>query len=194
MTKTVLNKLGLTIAEMLATIVVASIVSIILMQILTLSVNARTQLETENRMLNESYYIAEQIRYNIFELEPQEVEIIENSATRVEIEIRHLYDITTNASNEIVRDYSNPVTDTLVLDKSDPDNHILYYNGSRLNDSSVILITGSDVELISIEPAVCDLASTACEQGIIKLTLTIRIQLQSGMILAPQTYITTILV
>jgi len=194
MNNKLLNRLGLTIIEMLTTIIVGSIVTMILMQVLVLSVNARTQLEIENKMLNESYYMAEIIRQNIFELEPQEVELIENSSTRTEIQIRHLFDYTTNANNEIVPDYTNQVTDTIVLDKTDPDNILLYYNGVQLNDSGVLLVNGTTVELISINPTVCNLDTNACDQGILKLTLTISIQLNSGATLSPQTYITTILI
>jgi hypothetical protein len=199
------NKLGLTLAEMLATIVVGSIVTIILMQVLTLTVNARTQIDIQNRMLNESYYIAEQIRFNIFELEPQEIELIEDSVDQTVIHIKHLYDFTTNAQNEIVPDYSNPVTDAIILEKSsDPDVswNIIYINDlggagettTQLNDSNIFLSDTSLFELISIEPADCDLASTACDQGIIKLTLTISVTLNNGAVLEPQTYVTTILV
>jgi prepilin-type N-terminal cleavage/methylation domain-containing protein len=194
MNKKILNRLGLTLIEMLTTIVVGSIVTMILMQILVMSVNARTQLEIENKMLNESYYMAEIIRQNIFELEAQELELIEDSATRTEIQIRHLYDFTTNASNEIIQDFTNQETDTIVLDKTDPDNIILYYNGVQLNESGVLLVTGSTVELISLNTSVCDLAINPCEQGILKLTLMISIELDNGARLSPQTYITTILV
>lgn len=180
--------------EMLATIVVGSIVTMILLQMLVLTVNARTQLEFESKMLNESYYIAEQLRFSIFNLEPQEIELMPSSADTIEIHIRHLYGFTTNDENVIVPDYSEASTDILILDKSDPDNQILYYNGVSLNESNMILSTGTDIELISIEPGVCDLASRECDQGIIKLTLTIQIQLNNGALLSPQTYVTTILV
>jgi prepilin-type N-terminal cleavage/methylation domain-containing protein len=191
MKKIVTNKRGLTIIELITTIVVGSIVTMILMQLLVLSVNARTQLELENRMLNESYYIAEQIRFNIELLEAQEVELITDNASITEIHIKHLYDFTTNAQNEIVPDFSNPVTDVLILDKV---NEVITYNGTQLNEARIFITAGSTMELISIEPAVCDLAATACDQGILRLTLTISVQLNDGSLLAPQTYITTILI
>ena len=195
MNKIVNNKLGLTLMEMLATIVVGSIVTMILMQILTMSVNAKTQLDIENKMLTQSYIIAEEIRFNIFQLEPQEIEIIEDSSTQTVIHIKHLYDFTTNAANEIVPDYSNPVTDILILEKTnDGSSWNLYYNGVLLNDSNIFLADTSLLELVSIEPGVCDLSTTACDQGIIKLTLTISVTLNNGAILEPQTYVTTILV
>ena len=186
-----LNNKGFSIAEMLATIVVASIVTMILMQLLVMSVRARTTLQYENRMLDESYYIAEEIRGKIFELEPQEIELIEDTATQTVIEIRHLYDFTTNAQNEIVQDFSNPVTDTLVFDKV---NERILYNGEQLNDPNIFITTGTLIELVSIEPAVCDLGATACDQGILKLTLSISIQLADGTRLTEQIYISTILV
>lgn len=192
MNSVIKNKLGLTLLEMMVTIVVGSVVTMILMQILVLTVNARTTLEMENRMLNESYYIAEQIRFSVFEREPQQIEIISSTSTRTEIEIRHLYDFTTNANNEIVP-VDNIVIDTLIIDTSNPDDVILTYNGSQLNDANVFLVDGTSVELINIDPA-CDVQAEACDTAIIRLTLTIRIQLNDGSLLAPQTYITTILV
>ena len=191
MSKTILNRLGFTIVEMLATVVVASIVTMILMQILVLTVTTQIQLETKNRMMNENYIMAEKIRFNIFQLEPQEIEVMEDSSTQTVIEIRHLYDFTTNAANEIVPDYSNPVTDILIYDKV---NFEILYNGVQINDPLVFITTGSAISMISIEPIVCDLDIEACTQGIIELTLVIQIALPNGDLLSPQTYVTTILV
>ena len=49
------NKKGTTLLELLISIIVSSFVIIMLMQVLTLSVKAKAQLDYENRMLNESY-------------------------------------------------------------------------------------------------------------------------------------------
>lgn len=191
------NQNGITILELLVSIVVGSIVTMILMQILVMTVGAKAQMDTENKMLNESYYIAEQIRSNIFDLQPQEIELITDDDLTTEIHIRHLYDITTDATNTIIRDTSNPITDKLIFDKV---NEKIYYvfgadnTTVQINDPSITITTGSMIELISIDPDFCNLDTVPCDQGIIKLTLTISVTLQSGSRLLPQTYVTTILV
>lgn len=192
MIKILKSKSGVTLMELMATIIVGSIVTMILLQILVLSVNARTQLELENKMQNESYYISEQIRFNIFNLEPQEIELIIDDDDETIIYIKHLYDYTTNPGGDIIPDTSNPVTDILRLDKLGKN---IYYNGVKMNDPSILIEVGSLLELISIEPGVCDLVNgDACDQGIIKLTLQISVILADGSVINSQEYITTILV
>lgn len=189
--ETLNNQKGITIIELLVSIVVGSVVTIMLIQILMLSVAARNQLAQDTALSNESYYIADAIERRIFDLEPQQIELITDDATQTVIEIRHLYDVTTDVDGVITRDYSNPVTDTLVLDKV---NGIITYNGEQLNDSNINLLDSSTIELISIEPLVCDLSTDPCEQGILKLTLTLEVVLTNGHALEAQTYVTTILI
>lgn len=185
------NQEGITMVELLVSIAVGSVITIMLIQILMLSVVTRNQLAQDTRLSNESYYIAEAIKYRVFELEPQQVELISDTVDQTIIEIRHLYDVTTDIDGVITRDYSNPITDTLIFDKT---NGIITYNGEQLNDSNIRILDVSSIELISIEPLVCDLNTDPCEQGILKLTLTLEIILSNGHALEPQTYITTILI
>jgi prepilin-type N-terminal cleavage/methylation domain-containing protein len=184
------NEKGFTLVEMLATIVVSSILTMILMQLLMLTVRAEVELETENKLLTESYIVSEKIRDKIFTLEPQEVELISDTSSETIIEVRHLYDYTTNANNEIVPDTSNPVTDTIYLDKI---NGNIYYNGVQLNSNSTRLGSNTSVSLVALD-STCDFALNACDQGMIELTLEIIIILPNGDTLSPKTYVTTILV
>lgn len=197
MTKILNNQKAVTLIEMLATIVVGSIVTMILLQILSMSTNVKTQLEMENRMLDESYYIAEQIRFNIFQLDPQEVELIEDSSSQTIIHIKHLYGFTTNDENEIVPDYSSAQTDVLRLEKTnDGSSWNLYYTNSegtiQLNNDSMFIDPATTLSLVSI--GTCDLSTQACDQGIIKISLAVSNTLANGTVLLPQTYQTTILV
>ena len=59
---------GFTLIEMLTTIVVASMLTIILMQILLLTIKANVDLETRSRYQYESYIMSESIRDLIFDL------------------------------------------------------------------------------------------------------------------------------
>lgn len=185
------NTFGVTMVELLVTIAVGSVITIMLIQILMLTVVTRNQLAQDTALSNESYLIAESIKYRVFELEPQQIELISDTVDQTVIEIRHLYDVTTDIDGVITRDYSNPVIDILVFDKI---NGIITYNGIQLNDNNIRILNTSSIELISIEPLVCDLNTDPCEQGILKLTLTLEIVLSNGHTLEPQTYITTILI
>jgi hypothetical protein len=156
-----------------------------------MSIAAKTQLEQETRLNDESFVIAESIRLRIFELEPQELQLIEDTASQTVIEIRHLYDVTTDVDGVITRDYSNPIIDILIFDKV---NGVITYNGVQLSSSNIRVTDISSIELVPIEPSICNPNIEPCEQGILKLTLTLEIVLTSGHALEPQTFITTILV
>jgi len=188
-----LNQKGVTLFELLISIIVGSIVISMLMSILAMSVKAKATLDSTNKMLNESYIISETIQHNIFNLGPQQIELIEDSATQTVIHITHLYDITTDTNNVIVRDYGapNPITDVLVYDKVTEE---ITYNGVLLHSNNVNITVGSSIELISIDSATCDLAVEACEEGIIKLTLFISIELDNGGIVNPRKFVTTIII
>lgn len=181
---------GFTIIEMLVTIVVTSMLTIMLMQILMLTLKANVDLETRNRYQYESYIMSESIRDLIFDLKPQELELIRDNATETVIEIRHLYGYTTNVDNEIVED-PNPVTDTLRLDKVEGN---LYYNNVLINDINVELGINSQINLISIDPSFCDLSVRECEEGVLELSLELVVTLPGGGTLAPKVFVTRILI
>jgi len=187
-----INQKGVSLTELLISIVVGSMVISMLMAILAMSVKAKASFDYESKMLNESYFIAEYIRFSIFELEPQSIEFIEDTATQTVIHINHDYDITVDPfTHTIIRDYSNPVTDIILLDKV---NEQLYYNGVLIHDSNVFITSGSSISLISIDPSTCDLATAVCEEGVLQLTLEISIEIDGGVRLNPQVYVTTIII
>lgn len=188
-----LDQAGVTLLELVISIVVGSIVISMLMSVLVMSLNAKSSFDADNEMLNESYFISEYIQFSIFELGPQEIELIEDSGTQTVIHITHLYDITTDGDNVIIRDYGapNPIIDILIYDKI---NEEITYNGEVIHTGNVKITTGSTIELISIDDTVCDLAIEPCTQGILKLTLNISIELANGGWLSPQEYVTTIII
>lgn len=181
---------GFTLIEMLTTIVVTSVLTIILMQILMLTIKANVDLETRNRYQYESYLMSETLRDLIFDLQAQELELIRDNDSETVIELRHLFGYTTNEDNEIVED-PEPVTDILRLDKDEGN---LYYNGNLINDDSVTLGPNSSISLISIDPTVCDLSLNECDEGVLELILEIVVILPDGDTLAPQTFVTRILI
>ncbi|MEC9484400.1 MAG: prepilin-type N-terminal cleavage/methylation domain-containing protein [Candidatus Izemoplasma sp.] len=191
MIKNLKNNNGLTLLELLISIVVGSIVITTLLSILTLSVQARSDLEVRDRMKTESYIFVEQIRLNLFELQVQSVELIENSKTQTVIDFTHEYDITLDENGVIQRDYSNPVTERLVYDKI---NQIITYEGVRIHSNNVFFTTGTTLELISIDPGTCDLSVEKCDEGVLQLTLAITFEFNDGSRVDSQTYVTTLLI
>lgn len=186
------NNKGVTLLELMISIGVGSLLMIMLIQVLMLSLAAKNQLAQDTRLSSESYVISESIEYRIFNLEPQELELMSDTVDRTVIELRHLFDYTVDpATGAIIPDTSNPITDILILEKS---TGIITYNGVQLNDPSIRILDISSIELISIDPVNCDLGVESCEQGLIKLTLVLEIVLPNGHPLEPQTFITTILV
>lgn len=195
---------GFTLIEMIISILVATIVLSILMQQLVMTVGIKRRFELDNRMANESYYIAEQIRFNIFNLQPHSIELMPSAADQVVINIVHEYDIKTGAYNSIIRDYSNPQTDVLIWDMTTEE---LTYNGESFHSANIkiiddytdgdgVVVTGSSLTIVPLNPDLCliEPGNDVCGQGILKLTLVIQIVLDDGSRLDPQEFITTIIV
>lgn len=191
---------GFSIFEMLVTIIIGTLIITMLMQMLVMTLEARRHFETETTMVNESYYISEQIRQNIFLLQPHSIELISDTASATVIHIVHEYDITTGALNVLVRDTSNPITDVLTFDKDN--NEIRYLRGatgveqtlhssniSILPDSSPdIQFGGTSVSIIPLTPV------DGYPRGILELRVEIAIQFESGGLLPSQLFISTIIV
>lgn len=196
------NQKGLTLIELMISIMVASMVISMLLSILTMSLKAKATMDVENKLQMESTIIAEKIRFNIFILQAQKIELISDTPTSTIIHITHEYDIMLDINDIIYKDYSNPIVHILTYDKVA--GQITYDSGDGpvlLHDSNVLVtyqdelfnITSS-IELISFDDTVCDFAVEACSEGVIKLTLTITVLFPNGAVLVPQTYVTTIII
>ena len=182
-----MNQKGVSLLELLISIVVGSMVISMLMSILVMSMNAKVGFDADNKMQDESFYITEFIQFNVFQLGPQELELKIDDGTQTVIHIKHMYDITTDGDNVIIRDYSapNPIIDILIYDKVAEQ---ITFNGGVIHSSNVFVTTGSSIELVAIDDSVCDVSAllTPCDQGIIKLTLNLTVLLSGGGYLTPQ--------
>lgn len=193
MNKILNNIKGLTLIELMATIVVGSVVTMILMQILTMTVTYKTRLDIENKTKNNSYIITETLKRNITLLEPQQLELIDDGVGSSEIRIRisHLIDYEANGNNEIV-ELPNLIEQDLVIVKTiDGSTYELWYNDVQLN-SGIFLGPSSSIELIPVDA--CDFNATPCSQGILKITLEISVITDAGTVLDTQIFETTILI
>ena len=88
--KIINNEKGVTLLELLISIIVGSVVISMLMSVLVMSLKAKVTFDAENKMLDESYYISEYIQFQIFELGPQEIELITDDGTETVIHISHI--------------------------------------------------------------------------------------------------------
>lgn len=187
------RSLGFTLIELMVSISIGSLVLLMLMQMVVMNVSGRRRFEYENVMQDQSYFISERIRQSVFELQPHSIELITNDSSQTVIHITHEYDITIGIGNILERDYSNPVTDILIYDKL---NEELTYNGTLLHSSNIHIQAGSSLSIIEIDPVTCasEPSNDVCDDGILRLELIIAIELPSGALLDPQTFVSTIIV
>lgn len=197
------NQKGVTLIELLASIVVGSIVIMMLMSLLILSVKARTDLEIDNRMKNESYFLTEQIRVNAFRLETQTVEI-DTVGTQTIITFRHDYDITVDINGSLGPDYVyeferliyDSSTGTITYGPSGSETALHGSSVSFLPPGDPLLtgtgLTGTSINVTSLDPT-CVPTITNCEDVVITITLVILVDFASGT-LAPKEFVTTIVI
>jgi hypothetical protein len=166
-----LNSKGITLLEVIVSIAVGSIVIMILMQNLIMSLAIRHDFELENKMINESFIIAEQIKLNVFNLEPHSVVgenesssyltpyiVSDGDALTTVIRFYHEYDITTGTNNEIIRQgNNNSVYDTLIWDNNPASltYQQLLYNGERLHSENIQIIDGTSISIERFDADIC---------------------------------------
>lgn len=193
MTSITKNEKGVTLIELTISILVASILISMLLSLLTMSLKAKAKLDVENKMYTESYIISERLQKAIFDKGAHTIELHSNTASETTIYIHHDYDVYVDPVTHIISyPPSSDPPDILIFDKVSKE---ITYNGDVLHDSSILIDDGSVLELVSIDPATCDLtvAGTICDQGIIKLTLYIRVIFQNGANLEPFKFETSII-
>ena len=69
--KMALNNKGFTLLELIVSIFVSTVVISILIQILTMSIQARNNVQVDSRLKDESYFLVETIKWKVFELQTQ---------------------------------------------------------------------------------------------------------------------------
>lgn len=186
---------GMSLVELLITIVISSVVISMLMGLLTMTLQAKAKLEYDDRMLNESYYIGEYLQNRVFIAGPQYIKLIQDDANATVIELYH-YDIGVDPDNgQIKWDYTSEVVSTITYDKI---NEAILYNSNQIHENTTAFITGSsliftpigaEVEFIDIN----DTTQLGYESVVIELTLVIEITLPNGSVLETQTFTTTII-
>lgn len=187
---TIKNNKGVTIFELLVSLAVGSIIILALMSLLTMAIKAKSRLDYDTKLENNSYRISQTIQTNTFNLGVQDIELVTNTANYVEINFKHLRDIVVVDGVLSDPDLVSPTIDTLIWNGSTGQ---LTYNGVALHDSDVQVATGSNLEVISYDNS-CDFGvTTPCAEGMIKLTLVLTMNFNSETV-ESRTYITTIII
>lgn len=200
-TKRLHRSAGLTLIELLVSIVVGSIVLMMLMQIINMNVTAQRIYEYENLVTDETLLINVQIQGKLDELQPHRVDRVE-TATEITITFTHEYDVVIDpVTGRLDKSTTNAVTETLVYDKV---NETLSYDGVLLHSSRLKIQTGSLITLDYYEesdpdPATCsDITETGsrliCGDGIVEFQLEVAIEYDSGSRGDTFSYVTRIIV
>lgn len=188
------NDKGYTLFEVVISIAVASIVLIMLMQILTMNISQRKRLEDDNRLFYQANSIVETIQKNIFIMQAQSIEVDPASTSSYNIiNINHDYDISLTIANTLYRDTSGAFTESLVLDLT---NEQLLYDGLALHGSNFKILAGSSITLLEIDPATCAITPSdpICGQAILKIDIILTYEYPSGQRIESQRFTTTLLV
>jgi hypothetical protein len=192
---------GLTLIELLVSIVVGSLVLMMLMQLINMNVSAQRVYEYENFVTDETLFITLRIQNNLDELQPHRVDRVE-TATEITITFTHEYDVIIDpVTGRLTKSTANAVSESLVYDKV---NETLTYEGvllhsSRLKIQSGTLITLDYYEDTDPDPTTCsDLTENGsrliCGDGIVEFSLEVAIEYDSGNRGETFTYVTRIIV
>jgi len=194
---------GLTLIELLISIIVGSIVISMLMSILVMSIKVKATFDIMNRISDESFYIVDDIQARILELGPQKIEKTQVGDVTT-ITLTHYFDPKIDSVTNVISFDENitEIVHELILDLS---TNTLEYKidgvSISLTSTNVSFESTSTIDVIILEPKdECDydsgtIAISPCsDQGIIKLNLNISIDLDNGAALDPKRFITTIIV
>lgn len=190
-----MNNKGLTLFEVIISIAISSIVLLMLTQMLTMNVKISNDIEKNKIMFDQATSIADTLKNEIFELETQKVELIDDGdPNTIIILFTHEYDITINPSDgTLERNYDNPVTATLVYNIEE---ETITFDGRLLHSSNTKILEGTTFEVIRVDEAYCatNPDTAVCKEGIIKMTLVMTYELSNGNRIDTKEYVTTIIV
>jgi|GEM_PF-5882218 len=187
MIKRLKNTLGVTLFEMTVSILVGSIVMVTLMSVLTMTVRAKMQFDYENRMINESYLISEQLKFAVQNSLQKEFTIIQDDADAFVLQI----------------DYCDVIAGVLECSKTDPNdsfvphlitfdkiNNDIMFDGEVLHSDNIHLIEGTSLTFTwNGAPAVI---GNTYFTGELTMVMNVQIETTNGGLLDPASY-TTIL-
>lgn len=190
-----MNKNGYTLFEVIISIAVASIVLLMLTQMLTMNISITNKIEKEKILFDQTTTISDTIKNNIFELEVHSVrEFDDNDDNTIVIHFVHEFDIMIDPDTGVLGpNFDNPVTDVLIYNIEE---ETLRYNGDLLHNSSAKVLLGSTIELIRVDDEFCAVNpdDQICQEGVVKLTLILTYELANGNRINQKEYVTTIIV
>lgn len=199
------NNKGFTLIELIVSIAVASIVLIILMQMLFMSVQAKNYTYINSTLQTEAYLLAEDIRFTAFNHETQYVAIDKTDPNLVKLILIHRYDIGITSGGAIgwedVPEAERNIeivfnkNDNTIYKSTDGINYTAMHSPNIYFESAIDQETTFDVESVD---AVCDPANPpalegGCEDVVITLTLYISVY-ENGALVDIQEFVTTIII
>jgi hypothetical protein len=177
---------------------ISSIILLMLTQMLSLNLQITNKIEKDNILFNQSTSITDTIQNNIFTLQAQKIELSDQSTDRrTIILITHEYDIIIDPISGVLGpNYDNPITDILIFDK---DEQSITYNGVSLHSSHILIDEASSISILRLDEEACtaDPTLTICNEGILKLDLTIIYQRDLEDIqtqIEPKQFVSTIII
>ena len=173
---------------MTVSILVGSIVMVTLMSVLTMTVRAKMQFDYENRMINESYLISEQLKFAVQNSLQKEFSIIQDDADAFVLQI----------------DYCDVIAGVLECSKTDPNdaftphlitfdkiNNDILFDGEVLHSDNIHLIEGTSLTFTWNGQAT--VIGNTYFTGELTMVMNIQIETTSGGLLEPASYSTVIM-
>lgn len=184
-----MNNQGFTIFELILSILISSIVISILIQMLTMSVQARNDVQVDSRIKDEAYLLVEQIKWNAFEMKTQSVEYLETPLS-ITVTFNHDYDYIIEPNGTIAPDFTTAFSEVLVYNKETEE---ITYQGSPLHSTNVIYEAGTRFDVTPVD-GTCVPTAQKCEDVILTIILYVTIELENGSRLDTQVFETTIVI
>lgn len=180
--KNIKNNKGLSLVEVIISMAISSVVLLMLTQMLSMNLQMKNKIQTDNILFNQSSNITTTIQNNMFALQAQKIELQENTDPddlRQVIHITHTYDIVIDTVSGFViqQDIVDPTPDILIFD---PYEQEITYNGVALHSEHFVIDEGSIISVIPRDEDACDPdadpADSDCEGVMLKLDLQITYQ------------------
>lgn len=194
------NNAGLTIIELLISIVVGSLVLMMMMQMVVMNVTAKRKYEYENYVTNQSLQITDFINRSLIDLQTHHV-LVENGVNTTTATFSHQFDIVYDSNIDgLIQSNANASQEILIYDEVA---QTLTYEGSLIHSSSIRILPGSSITVTYFDPtydaSVCSdynasRADQICGDGIVEIVLVLAVEFDSGQLGDEYTFTTRIIV
>ncbi|MGS0973372.1 MAG: prepilin-type N-terminal cleavage/methylation domain-containing protein [Candidatus Izemoplasmataceae bacterium] len=187
------NAQGVTLFELIVSILVGSIVLVTLTSTLAMITSANTRLQIDAKMENESYLISETLKYNLLTQLDKTFTVTQDDPDAFILVIDYCEIVggeTKICTWEDPNDLYNPHILMLEYNVGPDNSAILSFDGEAMHSDRMYLLNDSEVSFQRNN--VLDL-NTPYQYGLLTLHLNMQIVLSDGSVLNPKEYITQII-